>query len=83
MIGMVLSALAFPLVMRRSWKCAGLLALLVAVMASAWMTGCGSGSSGGGTSATMHNVAPGTYQQTVTAKSGQASATVILTLVVQ
>jgi hypothetical protein len=80
---LVLGTLVVPFIMRRSRKRLGILVFLAAVIATAWMSGCGGGSSGGTTGPTTHNVAPGTYKLTLTSKSGQASATEVLTLVVQ
>ncbi len=78
--GMLLSVLLVPVILRRSRIRSGLLLWMAAFAIG--LVGCGGGS-GGSTGPVTHTVAPGTYQLTVNAGSGQATATENLTLIVQ
>jgi hypothetical protein len=78
--GLLCSALLLPIFARRSRLVVGLM-MVPALLAITSLVGCGGASSN--PAPPTQNVAPGTYQLIVTAKSGSASATQTLSLIVQ
>jgi hypothetical protein len=78
--GLLCSAFLLPIFARRSRLGVGLM-MVPALLAITSIVGCGGASSNPAPS--PQSVAPGTYQLVVTAKSGSASATQTLTLIVQ
>jgi hypothetical protein len=78
--GLLFCVLTLPIFAKRFRLPAGLM-MLLALLAVLPIAGCGGGSSTKPPS--TQNVAPGTYQLTVTATAGSAKATQTLTLVVE